>query len=473
MAEDDDKRPESGGLKGPRPGQRRRVPPTIDLAASEVTPVESAGAVRDEPLDPATDLPLDEAVPPEPAEPAAADPSDPPATETTAMNDAPPRTDQPSAAPVGNAFLAAVLGALAAVILVYLFATIGFLPGRDDRAGEALQRVNSLQQTIADLRRSIPPPTDLAPISERIGDLESLTASLGPIQDQLAALAGQVDTLAGTIPTEAGADIAALTADLAMLRDEVTAAATVNPDSPLAVAAVVRDLRARLDAADTRLAALDPGRIDAIAIELGNVSRMLAAIDQRLGRVEAAPGIADQAKRTAEIMAIGMLRGTAGRGEPFDGELDLVAALGVEHPALTTLAPLAQNGTPTAADLAASFDPAVMDAILAATEAIPADANFFDRMVGGVRSLVNVRPAGPIEGATPVAIVSRIRAALLAGDLATASTEWQALPDDGKAASADWAAQLEARIAVDRALDQLATAFAPSAVAAPVTPPPG
>jgi hypothetical protein len=491
MAEEDDKRPESGALKGTRAGQRRRVPPTIDLAPSEVTPVaEPRGSLADEPLDPASEMPLDAALPPEPseaepsgAEPSRAEPSAPSSSFDTPASpangsrmtdtDRAPSTSPPSGG-IGSAFPVAILGALAGLILVFFAAALGLLPINDRRAAESLERVTALQQSVASLRSS-QAASDLGPLTQRVADLESASAALGPVQDRLAALDQQLQALAVSVPPDLAAQISTLAADLGALREEVAAASTVNPDSPLAVAGAVTDLPPRLAAAEDRLTALDPARLDALTAELGDLSRQLSAIDQRLVRVEAAPSVAEEARRTAEIMAVGVLRGAASRGEPFKAELDLVDALGVDHPALAELAPLAETGTPTAEALSASFQPAVMDQILAATEAIPPDANFLDRMVSGVRSLVSVRPAGPIEGTTPVAIVSRIRAALQAGDLAAAAAEWDSLPEAGKAPSAGWAAQLKARIAVDAALNDLAAALAPAPPDTPAPPnaPPG
>lgn len=463
MAEEDEKRPESEGLKGTRAGQRRRVPPTIDLAPSEVTPVaEARSGLADEPLDPASEVPLDAALPAEPGAPT----HDPPLASTAANGSRMTDTDRaastapPPGGGIGNTFAAAVLGALAALILVYFVAALGLLPSNDRRAAEALERVTALQQSVASLRSS-QASTDLAPLAQRVSDIEAATAALGLVQDQLGALGQEVQALAASVPPDLAAQVSTLAADLAAVRGEVAAAATANPDSPLAVAGAVSDLQARLAAAEERLTALDPARLDSLTTELGSLSRALAAHDQRLGRVEDAPAVAEEARRTAEIMAVGVLRSAASRGEPFKAELDLVGALGVEHPALAALVPLAESGTPTVEALAQSFDPAVMDAILAATEAIAPDANFLDRMVGGVRSLVSVRPAGPIEGTTPVAIVSRIRAALQSGDLATALAEWESLPEAGKAPSADWAAQLRSRMAVDAAMNDLAAALTP------------
>ena len=467
MAEEDDKRPESGGLKGGRPAQRRRVPPTIDLAPSEVTPVggEGRGGLADEPLDPASELPLDAAIPAEPAdEPARAfQPDDPTATaDGRPMHDSGRPANSPPTGGLGNAFPAAILGALAALILVYFVAAVGLLPSNDRRAAEALQRVNSLQQSIASLRSSLAAPADLAPLTQRLGDVEAAAAAIGPVQDQLGALGQEVQVLAAALPPDIGAQFSALAADLAALRGEVAVAATANPDSPLAVAGIVGDLQTRVAAAEERLTGLDPTRFEALLAEVGSLSQEIADLDQRLSRVEDAPAVAEAAQRTAEIMAIGVLRSVANRGEPFKAELDLVGALGVEHPALAVLAPEAEAGTPTAEALGEAFQPEVMDAILAATEAVAPDANFLDRMVGGVRSLVSVRPASPIEGTTPVAIVSRIRGALVSGDLVAAAAEWDSLPEAGKAASADWAGRLKARIAIDAAMNDLAATLAPS-----------
>jgi hypothetical protein len=470
MAEEDGKRPENGGFKGSRSG-RRRVPPTIDLPASEVTPVTGpgAGGLADEPLDPASEVPLDAAVPPEPAaaEPTRAYDDTPPARDPAGnpktATDRPTSPPQPESRGMGNNFAAAVLGALAAVILVYFAAAAGLLPSRDQRAAEALQRVNSLQQSIASLRASLPAPADLTPLSDRVAQLEAATAPLATVGEQLGALEGQLQAL------NAGGELAprveALAVDLANLRQEIATATAANPEGVLAIGGTVTELQTRLAAIEERLTAFDPARLDALAAEVGNLSQEVADLDQRLARVEEAPEVAEAARRTAEIMAVGVLRTAANRGEPFKAELDLIDALGVEHPGLATLAPLADAGVPTPATLREDFETNVMDAILAATEAVPPGANFIDRMVGGVRSLVSVRPAGPIEGTTPVAIVSRVRANLQSGELEAAAAEWDSLPESGKSVSAAWAERLKARIALDAAMNEIAASLAPAAPA--------
>jgi hypothetical protein len=81
--------------------------------------------------------------------------------------------------------------------------------------------------------------------------------------------------------------------------------------------------------------------------------------------------------------------------------------------------------------------------------------------VGSARGLVSIRPAGPVAGDDPPAIVSRMQAAVDKGDLATALDERDGLPDAGKEASASWAAAAADRIKIDSLIDQVAQTLDP------------
>ena len=70
---------------------------------------------------------------------------------------------------------------------------------------------------------------------------------------------------------------------------------------------------------------------------------------------------------------------------------------------------------------------------------------------------MTIRPAGPVEGDSPDAILSRMQAAVTEGDFAAALAEQRGLPEAALAASADWAAEVEARLAVEAALGALAS----------------
>jgi hypothetical protein len=78
-----------------------------------------------------------------------------------------------------------------------------------------------------------------------------------------------------------------------------------------------------------------------------------------------------------------------------------------------------------------------------------------DRLIESARGLVEVRPARPIAGADPGAVVTRIRGALFAGDLKAALAEWATLPEDIRTATSTWAEIAEARVAADDLVAQL------------------
>ncbi len=102
--------------------------------------------------------------------------------------------------------------------------------------------------------------------------------------------------------------------------------------------------------------------------------------------------------------------------------------------------------------LLAAFEPAA-SAILALDA--PKPQGMLDGLLANARSLVKVEPAGPLEGNSNEAIVSRIRAALQAGDLAAALTQWESLPEAARNVSADWGGKLKARVEAGAALDSV------------------
>jgi hypothetical protein len=154
----------------------------------------------------------------------------------------------------------------------------------------------------------------------------------------------------------------------------------------------------------------------------------------------------DAADRGAVVAAF---QQAAAGGGPF---IDALDGLGADPETVAALKPLAEKGAPSRAELTAAF-PAVAEAILA-TEA---DAGLFDRLAAYGRSLVKVRPSGAQQaGDDTGAIVTRMRAAVDAGDLATALSARKALPADGQAASQGWADAVADRLEIDRLAEAIA-----------------
>ena len=77
------------------------------------------------------------------------------------------------------------------------------------------------------------------------------------------------------------------------------------------------------------------------------------------------------------------------------------------------------------------------------------------RRTASAGSLVEVKPAGPVEGSSAVAVLSRVEAAVAAGDLSTALREADGFDASGREAIAAWRTAAERRLAIDAAVAAL------------------
>jgi hypothetical protein len=185
---------------------------------------------------------------------------------------------------------------------------------------------------------------------------------------------------------------------------------------------------------------------NAAAIEA--VQARLNALENRL--VAPHPAVAN----SAQIVALGALRDAMASGTPFEKELSAVRAMFGDRAA--PLAPFessAPQGLPTIAKLSAEF--AGLASQLA-RDPEPADG-YFARLWASVTHLVEVRPAGEVEGTSAGAVVARMEERLKRGDLSAALDEGAHLPDSAKAAAADWFAaatkRRDAEVAVKNLLN--------------------
>jgi hypothetical protein len=89
--------------------------------------------------------------------------------------------------------------------------------------------------------------------------------------------------------------------------------------------------------------------------------------------------------------------------------------------------------------------------------ATPPDPNggFFQSLMSSAESLVKVRPIGAVAGAGVPETVARMEAAVNQGDYAKALSEYDTLPDAVKAAGADFAAKIKARLDVEAQIGAL------------------
>ena len=120
----------------------------------------------------------------------------------------------------------------------------------------------------------------------------------------------------------------------------------------------------------------------------------------------------------AAILAITSLRQKIERGLPAKDELDILSRLAPQNPQIASLQEALAGGVPTLQSVQEGFSRAAAKALAAAGDA-EAD-NVAEKFAARVKSLVSVRPAEPIEGDTPVAIISRVEAYVAQNDLKAA-----------------------------------------------------
>jgi hypothetical protein len=273
--------------------------------------------------------------------------------------------------------------------------------------------------------------TQAAELSARAEELAAQTEAQAARIDALEAAAGDgggSEILSTVAQTEAR-----LAESLAAIADRMAALesrpVTVEPAEPSASAAAVEDLQSALEAQRAEIAALSERAADAEARAAGEAARLLAR---------------------AALMRVQTAVDSGSTFAPELSELEQVAPVSVPEP----LREIAATGVPTMAALQDSFPDAARTALAAARAEVPESEE--DGIAGFLRRQLNVRSTAPREGSDPDAVLSRAEAAVRAGDLDTALTELEAMPEAARTAMNDWLEAASARKAAQDAASDLA-----------------
>ena len=268
-------------------------------------------------------------------------------------------------------------------------------------------------------------------------------AAAGQKADEALSLAQQLSETTG----QGGeTEFAALEARIAETEAALQALAQAAPDGSVPAAAFA-SLQAEVEAlktqATTGQAASDP---EAIRTLIGE------ELDARAGEItakaeEEAAALREAARREAALNAL--VEGV-NNGQPYAAAL---AALELEAPS-AALSDHAETGITSLAGLTASFPEAARLALEASLRSDGGDT-LSDRAWAMLRIGTGARSLSPQPGTDPDAVLSRAEAAVKAGDLATALSELEALPDPGKAAMADWMSDARSRLDAVAALAAL------------------
>jgi len=324
----------------------------------------------------------------------------------------------------------------------------GYLPalGGVEETGEvaaSAEQLDALSGEVAALRDQVQsaPAAPAAP------------AENGAAAEQLAALGQRIETLETSAST-AGADAAAglqQVGETAAAAQQTAAAAqeTANAAQQAATAAQQSATQANEAATATQQAAEQAS---------AKVDEAAAQFESRIAGMEANNRRADVA------LAAANLKSAIDQGGPFMSQLETYAEATGAGAATEDLRAFAADGVPSKQALAAEW-PAVEDKIAESLRPALPDAPVQEQLLSGLRSLVQVRPAGPApaEAKGPDAVLSRLDAAIESGDLAGWQSEWQALPQAGQDASQDFASRVAARLTADRVVaEALSSALAPA-----------
>jgi hypothetical protein len=207
------------------------------------------------------------------------------------------------------------------------------------------------------------------------------------------------------------------------------------------------------------------GRIDELADEIRKVREQL---EQPKGETRVAPDAAEGAASTqaktitaAETLTLAQsLLHSLERGRPFPAELAALSERGVDPQLLAALAPVAEQGAPTAARLRASFAP-VAKRLRALEDTPSAGGSLTDQLLHDAGKLVRVRPAGERANISITELVARIESALAHDDLDEASEAFAKLPDNARSEAKAFGEALNQR----REAEQAATSLLANALA--------
>ena len=316
-------------------------------------------------------------------------------------------------------------------------------------------------------------PTDPA-VSAALGQQGEALAAL---QEQIAAIGAAVAAGPATMQDQGTLDLSPVLGQIAALSTQIEATSAgidtlatrvgALENRPVFTGNADADLLAAQEAADARAADLAAER-DAIAAEAAALQEAALAAATQAAEAEAAAAraiaeaeAAAQAAmtRAAAEAGLGQIQAALADGAPYAAPLATLATR-LDIPA--ALQASAETGVPTQAQLTRDFAPLARAALPVALQETAGDG-IGDRLGAFVMGQIGGRAVEPRAGDDPDAVLSRVGAAIAAGDLDTALAEIAALPQGAQAVLAPLAQQIAARRDAVAGLATVTAALAASA----------
>ncbi|MEM1430329.1 MAG: hypothetical protein AAGG09_12815 [Pseudomonadota bacterium] len=349
----------------------------------------------------------------------------------------------------------------------------GFLGGVIAVAGAAFALPYVLPESMRPVMSLEPVEAALGEQSSRIGGLAEQAGSLA---EQTEGLAGRVGGVEGALSNFAAAEaVAALETRLDELEARIAASIEAQ------IANETAGLTGRIDELATDMAQLerspiedatDPAVIaaleafrsemqrvrDEVAAQTAENTRVIEeaaeATAEARARAEAEEAAAaERAAQAAQMQALADIKAALDSGLPYGDPLSVLEA---DVPDALSAG---QGGVATLAALQAAFSDPARSALDAARRADVGDAPA-ERGLTFLQTQLGMRSLAPRDGDGVDAILSRAEAATRDGDLPTAVTELNALPDPARAAMQEWIARATMRVDAIAAADALAQSLA-------------
>lgn len=338
-----------------------------------------------------------------------------------------------------NGIAAGVIGGVIALAAAGALQFAGLLgaPGAGDLSsgGVSLDGVNS---EIASLKSEIAGLRDTAGNNDASAKVDGLSSALDQVKTDVVALKSAIEQ--GGAGDTAG--LAALSDKVRQIETAVAALGQTGNTAPVDLGPLNEKL-AGLDAAVKSVG-------ETAKAQDGRLAALEQSVSQLSGKVEAQAG----QPKVALAIAASALKAALDRGAPFAAELETFTAISPGAPEIAALRPYAEKGVPTRSEIATEM-PAAANAMVAASEPSDQNASFLQNLLSSAQSLVKVRPIGAVEGAGAPETVARIEVAVNQGDYAKALSEYDTLPEAVRAAGAEFAGKLKARIEVEQQVDAL------------------
>jgi len=255
-------------------------------------------------------------------------------------------------------------------------------------------------------------------------------------------------TLGRSVLLAAAGAVIILAALLLWVFREPLAARLAPPPEPVPAVDETAALRARIADLEASLAQAR----QAAARQSAARGDFDPALDARVTALESAQGRVNHA--AAAAVAASLVAEAAARGAPFTRELAALERLDPGARLTGELREAALTGVPSRAAIGAGF-PAAAAGAAAVVRSEGGRPGALSRAFGAVGRVFTLRRIDDLSGTSPDAVLARAERRALQGDLEGALVEIDSLSAAGQAALADWRAEAERRIELDRRLARL------------------